>query len=125
MKKVLYLFTVFAFLFLFTGCNKVDESWNGVYTNGSSYSILIYTADDQVASIAVKQVGENFEYYPVSYENYLNVSPNELTTINGEPVKVVKDGLKIKVTLESEEKGVWADIEGEYTKTKNTKSYSF
>jgi len=122
MKKILSIVIVFGFLFL-TGCGKVDESWNGVFTNGTDYSILIYTADNETASIAVMQAGENFKFYPVEYQNYLKVSDTELTTIAGEPVKVVKDGLKIKVSLESEEKGVWTNIEGEYTKLKNVNSF--
>jgi len=124
MKKICSLFLILICAIFITGCGKVDESWSGVYTNGSEYSILIYTQDNKVASIAVLQSGKNFKFYPVEYPNYLNVSEKELTTIMGEPVKVVKDGLKIKVSLESEEKGVWTNIEGEYTKVKNVKRFS-
>ncbi len=123
MKKILSLVIILGFSFLLTGCGGPDETWNGVYTNGSDYSILIYTADNEKASIAVMQKGENFTFYPVEYPNYLKVSEKELTTIMGEPVKVVKDGLKIVVSLESEEKGVWTNIEGEYTKIKNVKAF--
>ncbi len=123
MKKILSLLIVLGFSLLITGCGKPDETWNGVYTNGTDYSILIFTGDNNTASIAVMQKGENYQFYPVEYENYLKVTETELTTINGEPVKVVKDGLKIKISLESEEKGVWANIEGEYTKIKNVKSF--
>ena len=92
MKKILSLVIILGFSFLLTGCGGPDETWNGVYTNGSDYSILIYTADNEKASIAVMQKGENFTFYPVEYPNYLKVSEKELTTIMGEPVKVVKDG---------------------------------
>lgn len=125
MKRVISLLVILVFSFLFTGCGKVDETWNGVYTNGSEYSILIYTADNQIASIAVMQKGENYKFFPVGYPNYLNVSETELTAIAGEPVKVVKDGLKITVSIESEDKGVWTKIEGEYTKTKNAKAFNY
>ena len=124
MKRLLGLFALFLFMFLITGCNKIDDSWNGVYTGQNGYSILIYTADQKTASIAVQQKGETFIFYPVQYGDYLRVSDTELTTIMGEPVMVVKDGTKIKVSLESEEKGVWVDIEGEYVKTKNAKAFN-
>ena len=124
MKKLLSLLVILVFSLLFTGCGKVDETWNGIYTNGSDYSILIYTANNDVASIAVMQKGDNFKFFPVEYPDYLKVTETELTTITGEPVHVVKDGLKIKVSLDSEEKGVWTNIEGEYTKTKNAKAFN-
>ena len=124
MKKLLSFLIVLVFSFLITGCGKIDESWSGVYTNGTEYSILIYTEDNKTASIMVKQKGANFEFYPVEYANYFNVSENELTVIRGEQVKVEKEGLKIKISLESDTKGVWENIEGEYTKTKNAKAFN-
>jgi len=123
MKKILFLIGAILLLVSMTGCGKVDDSWNGVYKNDSDYSILIYTADQKTASIAVLQVGENFKFFPVQYPNYLNVSEQELTTIMGEPVKVVREGKKIKVMLDSENKGVWEKIEGEYEKVKNAKAF--
>lgn len=123
MKKIFGLLIILFVTFFITGCGN-NNSWNGVYKNNSEYSILIYTADGEKASIAVLQKGENFEFYPVQYPNYLKVADTELTTIMGEPVKVVREGDKIKVTLESEEKGVWTNIEGEYTKAKNAKSFN-
>ena len=125
MKKVLGLLVFVTFVFLITGCGKVDETWNGIYKNDSNYSVLIFVDHNQKGSLAVLQEGDNFKFYPVDYPNYFNATDTELTVIVGEPIKVIKDGLKIKVLLESEEKGVWEDIEGEYTKVKNVKSFKF
>ena len=124
MKRALNTFIVILFMFLITGCGKLDESWNGVYTNGTEYSVLIYTKDNKTASIAVMQKSETYTCFNVEYSDYLSVSDTVLTTIVGEPIKIVKDGMKIVVTLESEDKGMWADIEGEYTKVKNAKSFN-
>ena len=123
MKKVLSFLIILGFSVLFTGCGKVDESISGVYTNGDEYSILLYTSDNEIASIAVKQIGDNFTFYPVEYPNYLKISGNELVAKTGEKIRIVKDGLNIHLTIESEEKGVWTNIEGTYTKVKNASSF--
>ena len=123
MKKLLGLSIIFVFALLFTGCGELDDSWNGVYTNGTEYSILLYTTDDKNASIAVLQKGNGFTFYPVNYANYMNVSGNEMTS-KRENVKIVKTGKNISLTVESEEKGVWLGVEGVYTKTKTAKSFN-
>lgn len=112
-------------MFIFTGCGQIDESWNGIYTNGSDYSILIYTEDNNIASIAVKQAGENFTFYPVNYAQYLKVNETNLTALRGEALRITKNGNQIKVSIDSEEKGVWKKIEGDYTKTKNARAFNF
>ena len=123
MKKILSVLAIFCFSLLFSGCGKIEEGWNGIYTNDTNYSVLIYTADNKTASIAVLQTGENYKFYPIEYPNHLSVTENELTVIRGEPVKIVRDGLKIKIISETEEKTAWTKIVGEYTKTKNVKGF--
>ncbi len=125
MKKICVTFILIIFMFIFTGCGQIDESWNGIYTNGSDYSILIYTEDNNIASIAVKQAGENFTFYPVNYAQYLKVNETNLTALRGEALRITKNGNQIKVSIDSEEKGVWKKIEGDYTKTKNARAFNF
>lgn len=123
MKKVILgLILTISALFL-TGCGS-QNAWNGIYTNGTKYSIMIYTKDSKVASIMVKQEGENFNFYPVQYDNSLNVNENTLTMIDGEKLVVTKNKDQITIKLDSEDKGVWADVEGVYIKSKNINGFN-
>lgn len=123
MKKGIFgLILTISALFL-TGCGS-QSAWNGVYTNGTNYSIMIYTKDSKVASIMVKQEGENFTFYPVQYDGSLTVNDNTLTMVNGEKLIVTKNEDQITIKIDSEDKGVWADIEGVYTKSKNIKRFN-
>ena len=123
MKKVILgLILTISALFL-TGCGS-QNAWNGVYTNGTKYSIMIYTKDSKVASIMVKQEGENFTFDPVQYDGSLTVNDNTLTMVNGEKLIVTKNEDQITIKVDSEDKGVWADVEGVYTKSKNIKGFN-
>ena len=59
MKKTFALILLIIGTLFFTGCG-VDETWNGVYTNNSNYEILIYTQDEKIASVMIKESGENY-----------------------------------------------------------------
>lgn len=122
MKRIKGLICLIALIAL-TGCGKVNDDWNGVYSNDTDYSILLYTKDDKVASIMVRQMGKNFTFYPVQYENVLSVSSTTLQAVTGEKIVIEKNGTTIKLKLDSEEKGIWTEIEGEYTKYKNIKKF--
>ena len=123
MKRIKRLVCLVLLLVTLTGCGKLDESWNGAYKNDTNYSVLIYTQDDKVASIMIKQLGDNFTFYPAQYDNALAVTETTLTAVTGEKIVVEKNGMTIKLRIDSEEKGVWGPIEGEYTKYKNAKKF--
>ena len=123
MKKVILgLILTISALFL-TGCGS-QNAWNGVYTNGTKYSIMIYTKDSKVASIMVKQEGENFTFYPVQYDGSLTVNDNTLTMVNGEKLIVTKNEEQITIKVDSENKGECADVYCVYNKTKNIKGFN-
>ena len=122
MKKYL-LFLLLSGTLFFTGCG-VNEKWSGVYENESNYSVLIYTKDEKIASVMVKEEGANYEFYPIQYANHFNVSETQLTTKTGESIIIEKNGTTIIIKCNEEEKGVWEKIEGTYTKSKNAKGFN-
>lgn len=123
MKKYFGLILIAMFALLVTGCGK-DDSWNGVYKNDSNNEILIYTKDNKTASIMVREKGENYEFFPIQYENSLAVGETTLTSVLGEKIVITKDGMNITITLDGEENVVWEKIVGTYTKEKNAKRYN-
>ena len=123
MKKFCGVLLLFLAALFICGC-KPDDSWNGVYTNDSNYDILIYTNDDKIASIMVKETGTNYEFYPIQYSNYLNVEENKLKARAGTKLVVTKTENTIVIKVDSEEKGEWAKFEGTYTKQKNSRGFN-
>lgn len=122
MKKYLLFILLIGTLF-FTGCG-VNEKWSGAYKNESNYSILIYTKDEKIASVMVKEKGANYEFYPIQYSNHFEVSETKLNTKTGESVTIEKNGNQITIKCNDSEKGVWEKIEGTYTKYKNSKAFN-
>mgnify|MGYP003306448083 CR=1 FL=1 len=122
MKKYLLFILLIGTLF-FTGCG-INEKWSGAYKNESNYSILIYTKDEKIASVMVKEKGANYEFYPIQYSNHFEVSETKLTTKTGESVTIEKNGNQITIKCNDSEKGVWEKIEGTYTKYKNSKAFN-
>lgn len=123
MKKTFALILLIIGTLFFTGCG-VDETWNGVYTNNSNYEILIYTQDEKIASVMIKESGENYILYPVQYDNAFDVEGTILKARSGEKITIEKNGLDITIKHGDEEKGVWTKIEGTYTKQKNASAFN-